>query len=163
LESARIKEGTLDNVGMFDVLEHISDDESFLKQLRRMMPTAGRFYCSVPSYPFLWSLEDETAGHIRRYSLSNLCEKINRSGFRIEYASNYFVALILPILLVRTIPSWFRLRGKRTHKTTTHEHQFRGGLIAAVLERVLNWELKKLSKRKELRIGASCLAVARAV
>jgi hypothetical protein len=148
---------------MFDVLEHISDDESYLKQVRRTMPTAGRFYCSVPSYSFLWSVEDQAAGHIRRYNLSNLCRKINRSGFEIEYASYYFAALTFPTLLVRTVPSWFHLRNKRTQQTTMHEHQPRSRLIAAILERALDWELKKVSKRKKLRIGASCLAVARAV
>jgi SAM-dependent methyltransferase len=163
LESAKIKEGSLANVGMFDILEHIPNDESFLRQVRRLMPPAGRFYCSVPSYPFLWSCEDEAAGHLRRYRLTSLCKKINRSGFEIEYASYFFAPLILPILMVRALPSWFGLRGKRTHQSTMREHQLRPGLVCTLLERALEWELSSLSRGKRHRFGTSCIVVARAV
>jgi SAM-dependent methyltransferase len=61
LEDARFHEGALANVGMFDVLEHIDDDADFLRRVRKLMPAGGRFYCAVPAYSWLWSLEDAAA------------------------------------------------------------------------------------------------------
>jgi len=163
LENAGFKPNTLSNVGMFDVLEHISSDAEYLKTLRHLMPTGGRFYCAVPAWQFLWSREDEAAEHLRRYSLKELKRKVANAGFAIEYSTYYFSALLIPILLFRALPSRLGLRKQRTPELSVNEHTLRPGFGSRVVQAALNLEINRLVSAKRCILGASCLVVARAV
>ncbi|OGS39820.1 MAG: hypothetical protein A2506_13460 [Elusimicrobia bacterium RIFOXYD12_FULL_66_9] len=163
VDDAQFSEGSLKNVGMFDILEHIPDDARFLSRTRHLMPVGGRLYCAVPSYQSLWSHEDTEADHIRRYLLSDLCRKIEAAGFAVEHASYYFLPLLLPILICRTIPSLLKVRTHRTRSTAQQEHQVGDGLIAWIVNITLGAELRFLSSGRSLPMGASCCVVARAV
>ena len=68
------------------------------------MPAGGRFYCAVPAYNWLSSLEDTAAGHVRRYRLGELRRKVTAAGFTIEHATYYFAPLVIPILVLRAMP-----------------------------------------------------------
>lgn len=162
VDDAQFSEGSLENVGMFDILEHVPDDAGFLSRTRRLMPAGGRLYCAVPSYQSLWSHEDAEAHHIRRYLLSDLCRKIETAGFAVEHASYYFLPLLLPILICRTIPSLLKVRTHRTRSTAQQEHQVGHGLIARIIDITLGAELRFLSSGRSLPLGASCCVVARA-
>ena len=50
-----------------DVLEHIEDDVSALKEMCRVTKPGGKFLFSVPEDPKLWSDHDESVSHVRRY------------------------------------------------------------------------------------------------
>ncbi len=163
LDDAQFSEGSLENVGMFDILEHVPDDAGFLSRTRRLMPPGGRLYCAVPAYQSLWSHEDTEADHIRRYLLSDLCRKMEGAGFAVEHASYYFLPLLLPILICRTIPSLLKVRTHRTRSTAQQEHQVGNGLIARLVDITLRAELRFLSSGRSLPLGASCCVVARAV
>jgi SAM-dependent methyltransferase len=163
LEGAQFKPGVLSNVGLFDVLEHISDDEAFLAGLRRLMPTQGRLYCAVPTWRMLWSREDEYAGHVRRYVPAELRRRIERAGFEIEYDTGYFSTLILPIFLRRSLPSLLGLRGERTGASSAREHQLKSGVVSFLLQKALDREISELAAGKRKRFGASHFVAARAV
>src|ERR1700722_2615014 len=47
-----------DLVGLFDVVEHIEDDKSFLLRLREILNDRGWLAITVPAFPFLWSTHD---------------------------------------------------------------------------------------------------------
>jgi SAM-dependent methyltransferase len=162
LEGAGFSEGAVPNVGMFDVLEHIQDDESYLAHVRRLMPSGGRLYCAVPAGGWLWSREDEIAEHLRRYSLRELRRKVEGAGFRVEFQTYFFVPLVLPIFLFRSVPSWLGIRSARTHDSSVKEHIIQPGLAASILEAWLGWESQRLSRGGAFCVGASCFIVARA-
>lgn len=162
LGDARIKKGSLQNVGMFDLLEHIQKDSEFLHEIRSLMPIDGRLYCAVPAYQFLWSHEDAAADHVRRYVLGNLKRKLTNAGFIIEFATYYFSPLIIPIYLLRALPSMIGLRKHRTHDVTESEHYLKPGIVSRVLDYTLNVEMRLLGKGIKLPLGASCFVVARA-
>lgn len=162
LETARFIPGALGAVGMFDVLEHIRDDLDYLRQVRSLMPRGGLLYCAVPAWDFLWSREDEAIGHVRRYSLARLNDSIMRAGFSVCYQTYYFAALLLPILLLRAIPSRLGIRPPRSTASTRREHVLRPGLAATVVERWLAWELGHVQRGGACTYGASCFVVARA-
>ena len=57
LEDAGFKDHLIPAVGLFDLLEHIKDDISFLKTVKDLLIPGGRLYITVPAYSFLWSVE----------------------------------------------------------------------------------------------------------
>jgi SAM-dependent methyltransferase len=162
LENARFRQGALANVGMFDVLEHIPADADYLRRLRAMMPVGGRLYCAVPAWRFLWSLEDEAAGHVRRYSLGELRRKISDAGFVVEHSTYYFAALIVPIFLLRALPTLLGFRRPRSPESTASEHSLKPGIISWLASNILGFEARWLESARRVPLGASCLVVARA-
>jgi len=95
-EGLDLEPHSLSAVGMFDVLEHIADDAGVLRRLSSQMVNKGRLYLTVPAHRLLWSVEDDTAGHQRRYSLAKLESLVESGGFCIEYSSYFFS--FLPLL-----------------------------------------------------------------
>lgn len=87
-----------DVVGIFDVLEHIKDDEGVIEQIYESLSFGGGILITVPQHPWLWSSVDEAACHVRRYSAKELESKVRASGFEI-LRSTSFVSLLLPMML----------------------------------------------------------------
>lgn len=156
--AAGFREESLPAVGLFDVLEHIADAPAFLSELRRVMRPDGRLYLTVPTYRWLWSVDDVRAGHFRRYTAGSLHEMLAGSGFDLEYSSYFFTVLPLPIFAARTVPSWLGRRD--ADHPHTAEHQRPGGPVGAALAWVLDRELQRLS-HDSLPFGSSLIAVAR--
>lgn len=163
LEDAGVREHTLPAVGMFDVLEHIENDLSFLQALKRLMQRGGRLYLTVPAYSFLWSGEDDFAQHYRRYTLQQLEKTLLKAGFRVEFASYIFMTLPLPIFLFRTIPSKLGWRKKGDLRRAGAELRPGSNTANNLLDAILNIELGLLKRRKSLPFGGSCLVVAQSV
>lgn len=161
-EEAGFAKGSLSNIGLFDVLEHIDDDKDFIKRLGELMPKGGYFYCAVPAWNQLWSAEDDAAGHCRRYSLKQLCRIFESTRFQVQYSSYFFAPLLLPIFFLRTIPSALGLRTLRTPELSNREHTLPKGLAGSILSTALEREVQCISHGKKKHIGASCLLVARA-
>jgi SAM-dependent methyltransferase len=90
-------EDSYDVIGAFDVLEHIEDDRRVLDQIRRALKPGGGLILTVPQHPWLWSVQDKIAHHVRRYAQDELQEKIESSGFDILWTSS-FVSLLLPAM-----------------------------------------------------------------
>ncbi|MEQ6122359.1 class I SAM-dependent methyltransferase [Reichenbachiella sp. MALMAid0571] len=161
LENAGFQLGTLESAGMFDVIEHIKDDKQFLVNIHGYLKDDGKIYITVPSYNFLWSNEDIDAGHFRRYTLINLSKMIETCGFRIEYSTYLFSFLPVPVFLFRTLPSLLGLN-KNSNKLSKHkkEHKPIHGWSKSILDKVLQWELKKIRSLNKIPFGGSCFVVA---
>jgi SAM-dependent methyltransferase len=103
-------DGTFDLVTMFDVLEHIEDDRSALKEVFRVLKARGLFMFTVPAYQFLWGAQDIVSHHKRRYLLSDLRSRIRASGFellRISYFNSILFPWIAAIRIGRRIREFF--------------------------------------------------------
>jgi len=163
IEEAGFKENSLPAVGMFDMLEHIDQDLAFLGLLNRLIVPGGRLYLTVPSYQFLWSLDDTLAGHFRRYTLGALNRKLTLAGFRLEFQTHLFAFLPLPIFLFRTIPSALGLRNSERINTADYnnQHSRPTGLSGKVLNWFLSYEQAAIRRKIRIPFGASCLVVAR--
>ena len=160
LEDASFFQGSIQTAGLFDVLEHIEDDEQFLRSLHDYLAPGGLLYITVPAFQLLWSAEDDHAGHFRRYTLPSLKDRLNRCGFSIEYGSYLFSFLYPAILLARSLPNKIGLRKSVNHDTTIKEHSERGGLAGTLVNECLEYELNRIRNQKYIPIGSSCLAVA---
>ena len=78
-----------DSIIYVNVLEHIADDEGELEAVRRTLSASGRVFIFVPALKWLFGAFDERVGHVRRYSKSELEQKLRRAGFKI-LRSSYF-------------------------------------------------------------------------
>src|SRR4029078_9351796 len=68
-------------IGLFDVLEHIDDDEGTLLFLASVLEPGGYLALTVPANPFLFDEMDELAHHRRRYRRGDLGKKLEAAGF----------------------------------------------------------------------------------
>ena len=160
IESADPIPETLPAVGLFDVVEHVEDDKSFLEKLNKLIQPGGKIYITVPAYQFLWSQEDRDAGHFRRYSLAEICNLLEQARFQVDYATYFFRLLPLPIFLLRTLP-WrvgFRFRPRKS-STLKRDHIVTGPLNS-ILQKTLAGELESIRHNRRIRFGGSCLVAA---
>lgn len=161
LTDAEFLPATIPSIGLFDVLEHVEDDGSFLLELYRLMAPGGRLYLTVPALPWLWSLEDTEAGHWRRYTLKSLTQVFTSSGFEVEFATSFFTFLPVPILVSRALP--YRLGFRKpagSAEAIRADHEVSNPLTARVLELLTNRELAAIASGRRYRRGGSCLLVA---
>jgi SAM-dependent methyltransferase len=161
-EKAGFCAGTLDNVGLFDVLEHVERDLEFLRDLRRLMPAGGRLYLAVPAFQSLWSHEDELSGHRRRYRRRALAALVERAGFRPEYSTYFFAPLAPAIWAARALPYKLGIARGRTHASSAADHGVSNSIGAKMMRAALSVEQAMLRKGLPLPGGSSLLMVARA-
>ena len=149
-------------VGLFDVLEHVREDMQFLQDIRLKMIPGGLLYITVPAYSSLWSEEDVRAGHIRRYTRGALLRRLVNAGFSPLYSTQFFTVLPIPIFLFRSIPAYLGLNSRGGSARTLRQNHSEGSPpLGTILNRIWNWELKQIRHRRSIRIGSSCLAIAR--
>lgn len=86
-----------DVVGVFDVLEHITEDETVLSQIYRALGPGGGIIAIVPQHPLLWSSWDDISCHKRRYRRRELTAKMRRAGFKVILNTSFFTFL-LPLM-----------------------------------------------------------------
>lgn len=162
LEGARLAEQSLPACGLFDVLEHIEDDLGFLRSMRRLLRPGGKLYATVPAYPWLWSKDDELAGHFRRYRLRSLVRLLERAGYEVEFSSYFFRFTPPAILLLRTLPSLLGLaRNRISSEVVRRDHLALNRGLGRLLRPLLTAELRQLSRNSAISFGGSCLVVAR--
>jgi SAM-dependent methyltransferase len=95
-----LQRASVDVVLALDVLEHL-DDDAMLAEAARVLRPGGRLIATVPAVPALWSMRDEAAGHLRRYSRAMLRTLLARHGFRIRELRGFQFVLLPLVLLSR--------------------------------------------------------------
>lgn len=160
LDSCRFHDACLAAAGMFDVVEHISDDVAFLRETARALRPGGLIFVTVPAYPWLWSHEDEAAGHHRRYTEATMRKLLSDAGLEACYVGHFFRPLPPLIAAVRVLP--FRLglaTGGPDADTVARDHN--PGLADRLLRVLLASEVGAVSAGRELAFGGSLLVAAR--
>ncbi len=160
LEDAGFRPQTLHAAGMFDVIEHIADDQSFLRTIHRLLTPGGRLYITTPAYNALWSDEDNYAGHCRRYTRQTLTRALASAGFRIEYMTYIFAILPLPIFVLRSLPYRLGLRRGISIEQEYREHRPMKGIAGRMVESLFAAELRAIRRGSSVPFGGSCLAIA---
>lgn len=153
-----IAKGTLPSLGLFDVVEHLGDDAAFLGQMYGLMARPSRCYLTVPAFQWLWSANDERAGHFRRYRSKAIRHLASQVGLEVEYVSYVFGVLTLPLLLLRSIPHRIGIGAGKAG--TTEAHRLPGGVIGALIERSLDRERKRIKAGGRVRWGTSIVVIA---
>lgn len=96
-------EDEFDFVCLFDLLEHIEDENVVLQNVRRMLHKEhGKIFIAAPAHQWLWSLYDNVTHHKRRYTKKDLKKILEINGFEVMEIKNYFM-FITPFLLLRRL------------------------------------------------------------
>jgi SAM-dependent methyltransferase len=144
-----------DAVGMFDVIEHIEEDEMVLAQASRALNPGGLLLITVPQHRFLWSAADTEASHVRRYSRAELVQKVERARFQVVRCTS-FVSVLFPLLAVS------RLCGSRRNHDAHAEYRI-PRIVNKLFEFALSVERSAIRMGATLPFGGSLLLVARRV
>ena len=147
-----------DAIGAFDVLEHIDEDVEVMKNVHQSLKKEGLFFISVPQYMFMWSKADDVAFHKRRYTRSEMKQKLESVGFEVKYLSS-FVFTLFPLMYISR-----KLNGKDEKKEATEEDSYEFG-ISPFLNKTFSAFMKidefLIKNGAKLPFGGSVIAVAR--
>lgn len=163
LEDANFKESSIANIGVFDVVEHIEDDNKFIKMIHKYLVAEGLVFITVPAFELLWSHDDVSAGHYRRYTISGMEEKLKSNGFSIIYSTYFFSFLPIPIILFRKIPNLlgFKKNADKLVKKNTNQHTIKDGFVKKLSNYMFQKEINKIKNGTRISQGSSCLIIAR--
>lgn len=146
-----------DIIGLFDVLEHIEDDEKAIREVGQALKPGGKVLITVPAHKFRWSYFDEASAHKRRYSKREIFTKLERNGFIIRKAS-FYISLLFPIFLcVRIINKLLPIRHQPDVQNSVELKTI--PVLNELFLQILRGE-KWLIKRIDLPLGASLLVLA---
>jgi SAM-dependent methyltransferase len=107
--------GAVDTVVCLNVLEHIEDDLTGLKNLHGALVPGGRAIVLVPQGPEIYGTLDASLGHYRRYLRSELQARMTEAGFRLERLIEFNRA---------ARPGWY-LNGRLLRRSTISPLQLR--------------------------------------
>lgn len=144
-----------DCVIALDVLEHVEDDRSSLEFIfNNLLKDGGFLILTVPAYKFLWSPNDVFNLHKRRYSLSELKNKVEQTGFQILKLSYYNTILFPVALLIKLLSKIIWGLAPRAHFSKSMP------IINIFLKKIFSLE-KHLITKLNLPFGVSLICVAK--
>jgi len=149
-------EQSLDLVTAFDVLEHLEDDRTAMRDVKSILKQGGYFLITVPAYQFLWSEHDEALHHKRRYDYKQLKERLQESGYQI-IKGGYVITFIAPIIIAfRGIKNIFKSKPKESKTDYI--------ILPGFANKMLIWSLELeafLSRYCNLPFGISVICIAK--
>jgi len=103
----------VDVVLLLDVIEHIEDEITFLKELNqsRLIDGNTKIIITVPAFQQLFSNHDVYLKHFRRYNIALLNDHLQQAGFKSQQTGYFFISL----LFLRIIQKLFQ--GNKTVDT----------------------------------------------
>jgi SAM-dependent methyltransferase len=143
-------------IGIFDVLEHLDDDEGALANLFQSLAPGGVLVLTVPAHPFLFDQADVIAGHRRRYRRAELGAKLARAGFRVATVTHFMAPLACLLAPVRFL---VRLMTRRLSPLARRDLELRPvPVVNDLVLAVLRLE-RALLRRVTLPFGTSLIAL----
>lgn len=101
---------SFDILTALDVIEHLDNDVAGLREIHRVLRSGGYVLVFVPAFMFLWGVQDDVSNHRRRYTMPGLLDAMKKAGFSVEWSSYSNISFFFPVLAVRTLMRWLRLR-----------------------------------------------------
>lgn len=137
-----------------DVVEHLDDDYTGLREYRRLLVSRGLLLLTVPAYEWLWGEHDVRAAHRRRYRVGQLISVVESAGFEVLHTTYFNSFLVPPAALLRRTPL------RRLVNQTDEEVGNTSSLVSSVMTRVASAE-RRLALRRSVPFGLSILLVGR--
>ncbi|HEY3104545.1 MAG TPA: methyltransferase domain-containing protein [Pyrinomonadaceae bacterium] len=153
-ESLPYDAGTFDLVTALDVVEHLDDDVAGLREMRRVLRPGGRVLLFVPTFMFLWGVQDDVSHHRRRYRLAELRRAVSAAGFEVERTTYANITFLAPTFLGRL---FMRVTGIKPD----NENRINVAALNPLFTRILGAEATFL-RFMNFPVGVSGLCVARA-
>jgi SAM-dependent methyltransferase len=147
---------SVDVLIMLNVLEHIENDVLALQKAFNLLKPGGSLIIEVPAGPILYNAYDAELHHFRRYSASELKNKLIKAGFNVRRKSHLGFVLFPVFAVVKFANKWLLFRTKKAIVRDQAASTSRSGLIKFAMY----FELKYLS-HLNLPFGIRVLAVAK--
>jgi SAM-dependent methyltransferase len=160
-------DASFDLVTALDVIEHVDEDESILREACRVLRPHGILAITTPAFQWLWSYNDVLNGHKHRYTPRELRERVERTGFRIRrltFGFFFVFPMSAPLIL---------LRNRLGKKPELSSHHFEEDAYQVEMEPVSPWlnaVLRGVGRveaamvaRVNLPIGTSLMCIAEKV
>ncbi len=94
---SRLKDKHYQLILLLDVIEHVEDDGSFVRDMaNRYVADGGHIVITAPAFPRLFGSHDRFLNHYRRYSRRELVDLASGAGLDC-LASGYFFVSLLPV------------------------------------------------------------------
>jgi len=151
--------GQFDVVCIFDVLEHLPDQQRTMRALAKVLKPNGMVIVTVPAHASLWSYFDVAGRHCRRYEGASLSGVLEDAGFTVRYMSEFMMALYPLMWLLRRINGRKALTPEQAAAKASSELKV-VPIVNSVLKLLLAWEPLALKLGMTIPIGTSLLAVA---
>lgn len=157
--SVPFKQGAFDLIISIDVLYHrdVENDVDALKEIYQMLNKNGVLLLQLPAYNFMRRKHDEAVHTRRRYTRSELAEKVRKAGFEIEKIT-YRNTLLFPIAFIKMI-----IEKLFPANTNDLESEFKPlpSFVNALLVATLIFENKLITHGVNLPFGLSVFCIAR--
>ncbi len=141
-------------LALFDVIEHIADAPSFLRELLAAFPNVTRVIITVPARKELWTSFDEHYGHFRRYDRPMLRNELAIAGL-VPAEVGYFFHGVYPAIVMNNL-----IRGRKRNLRFRAPAQGLASTLNAVIASVFAMETRILPSSW---VGSSIIGVARRV
>ena len=154
-EELPYEDESFDLVTALDVVEHLDDDVAGLREMRRVLRPGGRVLLFVPTFMWLWGVQDDISHHRRRYRLPELRRAVIEAGFEVERTTYANITFLWPTFLGRL---FMRVTGIRPES----ESHINIVALNPLFARILGSEARFL-RFMNFPIGVSGLCVARKI
>lgn len=152
-------DNTFDVACALDVIEHLDDDQSAIREILRVCKPGGLIVITVPAYQWLWSEHDDINEHKRRYTRRMLLERIGCLDVKLLKLSYMNTFLSLPVIVYRMWKNLWPATGRK--KKSPRSDVFAvPPLVNRILTRTFAAESICL-KHGNLPFGTSLICVAR--
>jgi len=108
LDTLHYPENSFDLICLFDIIEHISDDQAVFSQLSHLLVDGGTLCFSVPLHAHAWTDMDTLVGHYRRYNPDDLIALLDHYHFRIQRSAPF--GMQPKSKLLATLSTWWLRR-----------------------------------------------------
>jgi len=102
-ENLPFSNDSFDLVTCTDVLEHITNDDSTIREINRVLKPGGYVLITVPAFQSLWGHQDEVSHHLRRYTRRDIEKIVTQEGFEIMESFYFNWIMFLPVWIIRLI------------------------------------------------------------
>ena len=109
VEISDIGQNQFETICLFDVLEHIKNDNDLIKKIYLSLKSNGYLFLTVPAYNFMFSDHDRALDHFRRYDQKEMITMLEKNGFKV-IKKGYWNFFIFPgVLLIRLLKNFIYL------------------------------------------------------
>lgn len=108
-----------DLVVALDLIEHLSDEKTFIDELVRVLKPGGVLFVTTAAIPVLWSGLDELSHHVRRYTRETFTQALKHPVLEPRLIRYYNFVFFFPILVARLLERakiWANVRPRSLHE-----------------------------------------------
>lgn len=150
-----------DLVTLLDVIEHVPDDEAFLKKIinQDYIKSGTHFIVTVPAFQSLFAQHDVLLKHYRRYNRNTLRESLETSGLTV-LSSGYFFSSLVPPRITQLLTE--KLKKKDTADLKNLGNWNHGTFFTSLVKSILiaDYAFAKALKKIGIHLpGLSCYAI----